>query len=82
MKNWVEQINNINNIDQFINFLSDLSVDFRENPEEWENINIPDYLEQMSAWLEDYSRVDNETDWNNVDYKTYAKILYMGKLYE
>ncbi len=31
---------------------------------------------------EDYSAVDGTVDWDNFDYKTLAKILYMGKLYE
>lgn len=35
-----------------IRFLQELTIDFIENKDAWENINIPDYLESMQAWLE------------------------------
>lgn len=82
MKNPVEQINNIVNMDHFLNFVVQLAMDAKEHPEEWANITITDYLDQMASWVDDYSVVDDTIDWEKVDYKTFAKILYMGKIYE
>ena len=54
----------------------------KEKPDEWENKTITDYLGQMASWMDDASISNDIIDWDNVDYKTLAKILYMGKIYE
>ena len=82
MKNPVEQINNITNMDDFLNFVVQLAMDAKDYPEEQANTTITDYLGQMASWVDDYSDVDDTIDWERVDYKTFAKILYMGKIYE
>lgn len=82
MKKTIEQIENINNIDDFLNFLVKLALNAKENPDEWENKTITDYLGQMASWIDDASISNDIVDWDNVDYKTLAKILYMGKIYE
>ena len=76
MENPVEQINNI------ANFVVKLAMDSKEHPEEWANTTITDYLGQMASWVDDCSVFDDTVDWEKVDYKTFAKILYMGKIYE
>lgn len=55
---------------------------YEENPSEWANKTITDFLGQIASWVDDYSMFDEETDWEKVDYKTIAKLLYMGKIYE
>ena len=82
MENPIEQINNIANMDDFLTFVVQLAMDAKEHPEEWENTTITDYLGQMASWIDDYAMVDNTIDWGKIDYKTFAKILYMGKIYE
>ncbi|WP_195543388.1 DUF7660 family protein [Massiliimalia timonensis] len=82
MKNPEELINNIANMDDFLNFVIQLAIDAKEHPDEWVNTNITDYLGQMASWIDDYSDCENNIDWENVDYRTFAKILYMGKIYE
>lgn len=82
MENPIEQIENISNMEDFLKFLLDLSEDAKERPEEWENTTITDYLGQMASWIDDMSPFNDVVDWENVDYKTFAKILYMGKIYE
>lgn len=57
-------------------------MDSKEHPEEWENTTITDYLGQMASWVDDCSAFDDTVDWEKVDYKTFAEILYMGKIYE
>jgi len=76
MENPIEQINNIGNMDDFLNFLVQLAMDSKEHPEEWENTTITDYLGQMASWVDDCSAFDDTVDWEKVDYKTFAKILY------
>lgn len=82
MENPVEQINNIVNMDDFLNFVVRLAIDSKKHPEEWANITITDYLGQIASWVDDCSVFDDTVDWEKVDYKTFAKILYMGKIYE
>ena len=82
MKNPIEQIENIANLDDFLNFVVTLAMDAIEHPEEWVNSNITDYLGQIASWIDDESAFDHTTDWEKVDFKTFAKILYMGKIYE
>ena len=44
MENPAEQINNITNMDDFLNFVVRLAMDSKEHPEEWANTTITDYL--------------------------------------
>ena len=82
MKKPIEQIENINDLDDFLSFLVKLAMNAKERPDEWENNTITDYLGQMASWMDDASISNDIIDWDNVDYKTLAKILYMGKIYE
>ena len=36
----------------------------------------------MAKKIIDVARYQGNIDWDKVDYKTFAKILYMGKIYE
>ncbi len=76
-------IEKITDKDSFICFLNLLARDYVTNQSEWENKTVIDFIEAMSSWTEDFSTSPaNDIDWDKVDYKTMAKILYMGKLYE
>lgn len=78
-----EVIEKIGNKVDFIHFLYLLSKDFVKNPQEWENQTIPDFLEQMASWVEDYSDCPaNDIEWSRIDFKVLAQIIYMGKIYE
>ena len=79
----IEEIEKIGCKADFIHFLNLLSKDFKKNPQEWENQTIPEFLEQMASWVEDYSTCPaNKIEWERVDYKVLAQIIYMGKIYE
>ena len=83
MENIHKQIEKIKSKNDFLTFLNQLSKDFRENSDEWENKTAGEYIEAMASWIEDYSAAPkNDIDWDSPDYKTLAKILYMGKIYE
>lgn len=78
-----EQINRIKNKEDFIQFIKDLSSDYKEHSEQWANTTISDFLLQAASWIGDYSVCPvNDITWEKVDFQILAKILYMGKLYE
>ena len=78
-----ESINNIDSIDDFVAYISALSDDYLCNKDEWQNGSISDYLESIGAWVKDYSACpNNDIEWDKVDLKTFARILYVGKIYE
>ena len=78
-----EVIEKIGNRADFIHFLYLLSKDFKKNPQKWENQTIPEFIEQMASWIEDYSTCPaNDIEWERIDFKVLAKIIYMGKIYE
>ena len=79
----IEVIEKIGNKEDFIHFLYLLSKDFEKSPKEWENQTIPEFLEQMASWVEDYSTCpENNIDWERIDFRVLAQIIYMGKIYE
>lgn len=79
----IEAIERIEDKADFIHFLCLLSKDFEKNLKEWQNQTIPEFLEQMASWVEDYSTCPaNDIDWERIDYKVLAQIIYMGKIYE
>ncbi|WP_275443230.1 hypothetical protein [Petralouisia muris] len=52
-------------------------------PEKALNIEgVHNIIKQMASWVDGCSVFDDTVDWEKVDYKTFAKILYMGKIYE
>ena len=76
-------IEKITDKDSFLYFLNLLAKDYVTNQSEWENKTVIDFIKAMSSWTEDFpASPANDIDWDKFDYKTMAKILYMGKLYE
>ena len=67
----------VNDRNSFLVFLRSLAKDFAENPDEWENRTITDYLESISAWVE-----DSVEEPEQVDFKKMANLFYVGKIYE
>ena len=79
----IEKISSISSKEEFIEYLQDLATDYTDNRNEWENQTIPDYLEQIASWIEDYSiSPANDIEWEKIDFKILAQLLYMGKIYE
>ena len=78
-----ERIENIKDKNDFIQFVKDLAQDYGDHYEEWANTTIPDFLQQMAGWVEDYSVCPaNVFAWEKVDFRVLASILSMGNLYE
>lgn len=79
----IEKINSISCKEDFVEYIKCLVRDYTDNHDEWENITIPDYLEQIASWIEDYSDSPaNDIEWEKIDFKILAQLLYMGKIYE
>lgn len=78
--NIYEHINLIDNKEEFIKFLDLLRNDYINNQKEWENLTVDLFIEAMQSWLEDYEKKD--INFQQPNWKTFATILYMGKIYE
>jgi hypothetical protein len=79
----IDKIGGIEGKDDFIRFLKDLAMDYKEHSGQWVNTTVDDCLLQMASWIEDYSECSaNDIMWDKVDFRVLASILYMGKIYE
>lgn len=71
---------------EFIKFLSELQKDLMENPEEWENQNLSDFLEAMSGYAKDidgyYENIGQNIDVDQPTWQLFADILKGAKTYE
>ena len=77
------EIEKIGGKEDFVRFLYCLAADCRSCGGEWANLSIPAFLEQMAGWIEDFSQSPmNDMDWEALDFKALARMLYMGKIYE
>lgn len=76
-----KRIEKISSKKDFLTFLNELIIDFRTNRNEWENLTIDLYLEAILSYIEDSEEMDT-LDWNHINCVTFAKLLYMGKIYE
>ena len=83
MNDWDKCIDNVTDKESLLHFMKMLINDYRENSQEWEHDSIDEYLDAMTAWVNDFSKCQyNDIDWNKIDYSVIARILYMGKIYE
>lgn len=70
----------------FIKFLDLLHKDFLENPDEWENKNLDDFLEAMTRYTEDiqgyYDNTKQNVNADQPDWQTFADIFRGASIYE
>ncbi len=69
----------------FVEFVRTLADQCRDRPEEWENRDLPTYLDAMAAWVEDmdgYYRNRGEAVPDPPTWKTLEDILQAAKVYE
>lgn len=78
------EVKDVQNRGELIEFINILIKELRESPEEWENKDLPSFLEAMSAWVTDmdgyYSnqgRLTPEPNW-----EMFAQILAAASVYE
>lgn len=75
----------INTKENFIQFLEFLSSNARNNMSEWENKDLPSYIESMASWVEDmegYYLNQNLSVPENVNWTFIADILMAARVYE
>lgn len=75
-----EKCNNVDSKNDLIQFIKALRHDLLVNPEEWENQTLDGFLEAMESWMED--TIDRGYLADKPEWKSFAAILYMGKIYE
>jgi hypothetical protein len=70
----------------FINFLELLYLDYLENPTEWENSTLGNFLQAMAAYTEDirgyYSNTNQNVNADEPSWRVFADILRGAKIYE
>lgn len=85
MTDFNKKINEINSKEDFINFIELLVSNLKNNPEEWTNKSLPEYLESISSWTEDMEGYYQNNDMavpENINWKVFANILIAAKMYE
>lgn len=78
-------IDQIRTREDFVRFIYTLKEDTHINTDEWENKDIPSYLESIASWVEDmdgYYKNMNMKPPRDVDWKFLATLFYVGKIYE
>lgn len=71
--------------DDFFEFVNALRYDLSSHPEEWQNVTLNDFLEALSAWVQDmdgyylnnHLPVPTSPSWKNV-----AEMMLAAKFYE
>lgn len=82
-----DPLENINSKEDFVRFAKELSEDFDNNREEWENGTISHYLESMAACVESMNTAEIPKNFGvemprSSDWKFLALVLWTGKFYE
>ena len=85
MIDFSQKIDEIDNKEDFVDFVKLLVSNLKDNPEEWANINLSDYLESISSWTEDMEGYYQNNDIpipKSINWKAFANILVAAKMYE
>ncbi|MES2285823.1 MAG: hypothetical protein V4547_09065 [Bacteroidota bacterium] len=76
----------VNDRQDFIKFLQLLHQDFLDNPESWENQNLADFLEALSAYAKDvqgyYNNMKLGINADKPEWRTFADIIRGATVYE
>jgi hypothetical protein len=68
-----------------ITYLKELSLNFRESPQDWENRDVSAYLDAAAAWIEDMDGFfvnRNEPVPESPSWRLIAQVLTAAKMYE
>ncbi|CAI3936374.1 unnamed protein product [Commensalibacter communis] len=70
---------------EFLIFLENFRQNLHDHPEEWENLDLPSFLEAMQAWVEDmegyYKNINQDTP-THISWDIFADFLQAAKIYE
>lgn len=71
--------------EDLVEFIRGLSQELRQHPDQWENADLPAYLEAMAAWVADmegFYSSKGESPPARPDWKTLGEILAAARVYE
>ena len=77
--------NSIRSREDFVAFVHAFSKDCKDNPESWENNDLPRFLEALGAWVQDmegYYLNQGKPVPQQLDWKAFADMLMAAKMYE
>jgi hypothetical protein len=83
--NDVEEINKIDTREDLIRFLKELSKEYKQAPNSWENDTLQSFLQALAAWTEDmqeYYINQNRRVPLTPEWKTFAQMLAAARYYE
>lgn len=72
-----DKCENVSTKSDLVMFVKSLRKDLKTNEEEWENIELDDFLDAIEAWMTDTNRLPENPNW-----KSSAEILLSGRFYE
>ncbi|HEX5505392.1 MAG TPA: hypothetical protein VFW96_22430 [Thermomicrobiales bacterium] len=81
----IERVGKIRSRADFSAFVQVLRRNLKERPDEWENADLPSFLEALAAWTEDmdgYRQNGGEPAPEQPTWKTLGEILLAAKVYE
>ncbi|WP_181149971.1 DUF7660 family protein [Ensifer aridi] len=67
----------VNDKEGFIELLAQMLEELRAGAESWENIKLDDFLEAMSAWVNDWQGPADTNPWTHA-----AKLMQAATIYE
>ncbi|MGN4425334.1 DUF7660 family protein [Bacillus cereus group sp. MYBK30-1] len=80
-----EYLEHVNSKEDLLKFIIYLQKDFKENKEEWENVEVENYLEALNGWLGDcegfYMNFEEKMP-ENIPWKFIAQMLLAAAYYE
>lgn len=80
-----ERIENVTSNLDLADFIEALREDLASNKDDWENVNLDDFLEAMGAWVGSMNRAYSnmgKTMPENLNWSVFADILLASKMYE
>lgn len=80
-----DKLEKVHSRKEFIEFVDYLAKDLSENPEEWINTTLGDFLNGISSWVDNSDGLfsgSEENPLDNEDWNLMATILFTGSRYE
>lgn len=83
--NLLDEVKKIKTKEDFSQFSIRLAEDFQNNPKDWGNLSINDYLLAVGTWVRDmdgYYKNQSISLPEKIDWSVFATVLLAAKVYE
>ncbi|MDM5281753.1 hypothetical protein QUF95_30925 [Paenibacillus silvae] len=80
-----DKLANVKDVEGLISFIHALTEDLEQNPSQWANTDLTDYLNGIASWVEDrYELIEESKEEfsENINWNSIATILFVGSRYE